>query len=298
MFGYIFILLSVLFNAAKGYSSKRVSATLDTTYKNFSFNIIRLLISFLFALVVALIGKGDFFKVGRQELLICIIAGISMAGFACLWQVTIRSKAYMLASACSSASFVLPVLFGLVFWNEKLTLTTAFSILLIIVALIFLLRYDSKLNGKISIKEIICLAFLLISQGTMQCAQKMYALHATEKDSSIYNLYMFLFATCAATAFLLFIRKDGLKEETVNKRAFDCKNLIYLVIMSGSLFAVSLFQSLAAKTVDAIILYPLISGLSLAAGSVMSAIMFKEKPDKNSVIGVILVLFAVILSKF
>lgn len=71
-----------------------------------------------------------------------------------------------------------------------------------------------------------------------------------------------------------------------------------MIIMSGSLFAVSLFQSLAAKTVDAIILYPLISGLSLAAGSIMSAILFKEKPDRNSIIGVLLVLSAVVLSKF
>ena len=140
MIGYLFILLAVFFNVVKGYSSKKVSVTLDTSQKNFSFNTQRLLISFLFSLIILICSRIEcVFLPNWTELIICLIAGVCMAGFACLWQVIIRSKAYMLASASSSASFIIPFVCGLLFWNEKLTVFKGVAIVLIIIAFFFLL---------------------------------------------------------------------------------------------------------------------------------------------------------------
>lgn len=297
MIGYLMIFLSVFFNAAKGYSSKKVSAHLDTLRKNFAFNTVRLFLSFVFAVAIIIAGGVKLMMPTWQELAICFVAGASMASFACFWQLTIRSKAYMLASACSSASFVLPVLAGLLLFGETLTLPSAAAVVLIGIALVFLLRYDFSLNGQISLKELLCLALVLVSQGTMQCMQKAYVLYAADKNTAVYNLYMFFFAACTAAVATLFCGKDA-DEDRRAIAVVHRGNVVYLFVMSAALFAVSFAQTIAAKTVDAVILYPLLSGLSLAAGSIMSAVSFHEKPDRNSVIGIALVLLAVVLSKF
>ena len=60
--------------------------------------------------------------------------------------------------------------------------------------------------------------------------------------------------------------------------------MIYIIFMTVGLFCSSYFQTLAAKTVDAIVLYPMTCALSLVAGSSMASIFFKENFTKDSVI--------------
>lgn len=293
--GYLYMALSVFFNAAKGFSSKKVSASLATQKENVVFNTKRMLLSFLFSLAVVLFGCSlkDLIP-SKTELLICAVAGISMTAFALLWQMAIRSSAYMLASASSSGSFIVPVVCGLLFWNERFTLSCAISICLIVVSLFFLLKYDSALKGKVCKKDVLVLLFLLLSQGVMLCMQKTFVLYAPQKSISVYNFYYFLSAFAFSLFLLLFFKKDKQAKE---KAPLNYRQAAYMVIMSGALFAVSFFQTMAAKTVDAIILYPLISGLGLVGGALMAALCFKEKPNRNCIIGIVLVLGAVVISK-
>ena len=67
--------------------------------------------------------------------------------------------------------------------------------------------------------------------------------------------------------------------------------------MGLALFATTYFQTLAAKEIDAIILYPILSALSLIGSSTMSTLIFKEKMSRDSVIGIILVFCAIMFSK-
>ena len=295
--GYFYIFLSVFFNASKGFSSKKVSASLTTERQNIVFNTKRMLLSFFFALGVALLSSSiKDLAPTKAELLICAVAGLSMTAFALFWQITIRQNAYMLASAGSSASFIVPVMAGLLFFDETFTLSAGLSIFLIILSLFFLLKYDSALSGKTTKRELALVFSLILSQGVMQCMQKLYVLHFPQKSISVYNFYYFLFAFLFSLLLLFCFSKSPEKKE--EKRPTPPSQVVYLFIMAGSLFAVSFFQTMAAKTVDAIILYPLLSGLSLVGGALMATILFREKPDRNGIIGILLVLSAVVISKF
>ena len=295
--GYVYIFLSIFFNAAKGYSSKKVSVSLTSRRENIVFNTKRMLLSFIFACGVSLLTSPIKHLIPEKtELLICALSGLSMTAFALFWQATIHSNAYMLASAGSSASFILPVVAGLLFFDESFTLSSGLSMVLIVFSLFFLLKYDSTLSGKTTKRELALVLALVLSQGTMQCMQKVYVLHFPGKSISVYNFYYFLFAFLFSLLLLpLFRKSQSAKQE---KHSAAPHEAIYMTIMAGALFAVSFFQTMAAKTVDAIILYPLISGLSLVGGALMAALVFREKPDRNGIIGILLVLSAVVISKF
>ena len=74
--------------------------------------------------------------------------------------------------------------------------------------------------------------------------------------------------------------------------------LPWICIMGGSLYGVTYFQALASTHMDAIVLYPLNNGLVLVASMLMSWLVLKEKPSRNSIIGAVLVFAALMLMRF
>lgn len=292
--GYLFIFLAVFWNVAKGYSSKRVSGTVQTIWESILFNTARAFACFIFALLFVLLNRiPHVFTITLCEAVIYIISGASMAIFTTTWILALRTDAYMLVSVCSSASFIVPCLCGVFFFNEILSAYKLVAFILIICALYFLLRYNFKLNGKLSTKQILLLILIIVSQGINQTTQKMYSVYVPDKDPGCYTLCMLFVSFLIFITTLPFIKNDT----SSNKNHIIKYNLKYILIMGLALFASSYFQTLAAKEVDAFILYPLLSALSLIGSSTMSSLIFKEKMSRDSVIGIVLVFCSLIFSK-
>jgi len=290
----LFVFLAVFFNVANGYSSKRVSDTIQTIQDAILFNTERGFSCFIFALLLVLLKHiPHIFTITLPEAVICIIAGTSMTIFWVAWILALRTDAYMLVSVCGSASFIIPCICGVLFFGESFSMYKFIAFILILCSLYFLLRYNFKLNGKLSTKQILLLILIIISQGIYQTTQKMYYVYAPDKDTSLYTLYMLF------VSFLVFvIISRFVKNDTNNQKNHIIKhNLKYVLIMGLALFATTYFQTLAAKEIDAIILYPILSALGLIGSSVMSSLIFKEKMSRDSVIGIVLVFCALIFSR-
>ncbi|MBQ8232909.1 MAG: EamA family transporter [Lachnospiraceae bacterium] len=293
--GYFYIFTAVLCNTAKGYSSKRVSGTMQTIRESIVFNIARSFVCCIFAFLFVLLKRvPDVFSFTAFEIVICLISGISMAVFTTVWILALKSDAYMLVSACGSASFIVPCICGLFFLNESFTPFKFVAFVLILCALRFLLKYNFKLNGNLSKRQVFLLVLIVISQGITQTTQKLYAIYIPEKDIGCYTLYMLFISFLAFLPILPFFKKDEAKEKYQVIR----HNIKYILIMGLALFASSYFQTLAAKDIDAIILYPLLNALNLIGGSTIAALIFKEKLSRDSVSGIILVFWALVLSRF
>lgn len=293
--GYLFIFASVFANALKGYSSKCVSKNIDTSRDAIEINIARSVLCCVIAAVFVLFEQESLaLSINLAEFCICLISGVSMAVFVVCWMLAIKTDAYMLVSACASASFILPCIFGIFILNEHFTLYKSLSFATSVIALYFLLRYNFSVKGKLSKISILLLAVILLSQGLNQTMQKMYAHYIVYKDGSYFTLYTFMF-----TSMLLFPAKGFFKKASPNieHRRLIKKNMKYILLMSAGLFGTSYFQTLAAARVDAIILYPMVNALSLIAGTTMASLFFNEKISKDCIIGVLFMLSALIFSK-
>lgn len=109
----------------------------------------------------------------------------------------------------------------------------------------------------------------------------------------LYVIYVCCFI-CGVAAILPFYKK----EKTNGECSVIKNNTVYIIIMGLSLFASSYFQTIAAKSIDTIVMYPLLNVLNLIGGSIMVSLLFKEKMTRDSIIGIILVFCALIFSKF
>lgn len=294
--GYIFILLSFFLNAAKGYCSKKTSDSVVTVNNALNLHIIRSIICCIISAIILCFNKRTgIFNMQPIEFVLCLVSGASMTAFFLSWTYAIKTDAYMLVSACSSASFIVPCIMGIIVLNETVTLFKIISFAAIVFALYFLLRYNVSIKGKITKKQLFLLASVLISQGINQAVQKMYTVYVPQKNAGDYTMYTFVFTAIALILAKFIINIGSTRKAESNKMIRDIFG--YIIVMSVALFGATFFQTLAAARVDAVILYPLVSALSLIAGSTMSSLFFKEKLKKDCIVGIVFVLCAMIFSK-
>ena len=292
MLGYIFVFISVACGITKGFGSKMVSESVKTLRDNLDISLYRNALCCVFSFITAIFVGGFGFSFNFIEILVSAIAGITMAIFISSWLFAIKSLSYMLVSACASSSFIVPVIIGIFFLDEKITPNKIIAFVIIVLALFFLLKYNTNLNGKITLKSLILLAVVLLSQGINQAMQKIYTYNFPSKDVSHYTFYVSVF-TVLAILFMMPFAKRNKDAEKATVLLYP-KVLIYATVMALALFGGTYFQTLAAKSVDAIILYPLSSALLLGGASAMSAVLFGEKMNRDSIIGVILVFIALL----
>lgn len=291
--GYLFILFSVTANAAKAASSKFVSKSINSLRSNICFNGARNALCCIIALGMAMALDFNGIKsLSWQEIAICTVSGIAMVLFTISWTFAVRGEAYMLVSAFNSANFIIPAAVGISFLGEKLTETKIISVLFIVVALYLMVGHNLKIKGKLTLRGVSTLFILMLSSGINNTMQKLYAVTIEGKDVAYYTVYTF-FVASVIMIFAVII----LKNEREGLNCINLRNFKHLIIMSVGMFAATYFQSLAAKRIDAVILYPTLNALSLIAGSLMSAILFKEKITKRCIFSMILVFFALLLSR-
>lgn len=295
MLGYIFIFISVACGVTKGFGSKMVSHSVKTLRDNLDISLYRNVLCCIFSFITAILVGGVGFSFNLIEMIISTVAGITMAIFISSWLFAIKSHSYMLASACASSSFIVPSILGIFFLGEKLTGNKIIAFIIIVLALFFLLKYNTKLNGKITFRSLILLAVVLLSQGINQAMQKVYTYNFPDKDVSHYTFYAAVFTVLAILFMMPFAKRD--KEAEKATILLYPKVCIYATVMALALFGSTYFQTLAAKSVDAIILYPLSSALLLGGASAMSAVLFGEKMNRDSIIGVILVFIALLFAR-
>ena len=69
----------------------------------------------------------------------------------------------------------------------------------------------------------------------------------------------------------------------------------YILIMSVCLFLCSYFQTLAAKYLDASVLYPLNRGIALMLSALVASVFFKEKITKKCIIGMVIAFISIMV---
>lgn len=217
-----------------------------------------------------------------------------MSVFVVCWTLALRTDAYMLVSASGSAGFVVPCVVGLLVFHEQFTLFKLIAFVCILTAMYFLMRYNISLKGTLTKMQLLLLVLILLTNGMNQATQKLYLAYVPGRDASCYTLYTYAFACVFLLLFQLFLPKPPQDA----RRPVVRDNLKYLAIMAPALFGASYFQTLAATQIDAVMLYPLSNALSLIAGSTMATLFFKEKMSKDCVIGIVLVFFALVASRF
>ena len=188
----------------------------------------------------------------------------------------------------TTSSMIIPTLSG-VFFGEKFSIA---KLLVVFVLLFFIyLSFEKKNGSRFNKKWLIFCFFAFILQGSIGVLQK---IHQSSEHKGEIGGFLFIAFICSLV-YSHFRTKSGFKELGFNTRLY-----IFAPICGLCTFAMNFLNLKLSGLLPSQLFFPVVNGSAIILSSIMSVMLFKEKPTRRQVIGLcggILSLIAVCLVK-
>ena len=284
--GYLFLAISLLCGATKGYCGKKTSGHTERTSDAIYANLLRMLLCIVIGFFVVLFsGNIPALNVNAKVLAICFLSGFSTSLMAVSWLLSVKKGAYMLVDVFGMLGFTVPIVGSVLCFSENVKPTQVFAMVLLVGATLVLCSYNNSIKTKLSLSVFFMLLLLCLSNGGIDFSQKLFTVYADNVPTSVFNFYTYIFAFVILLICLPFFKP---KNEKSDRSAYEVLKPIfgYISVMALCLFLHSFTKTLAAHYLPSAVLYPLANGCALMLSTVMSALFFKEKLTAKCLIGV------------
>ena len=282
--GYLFLSISLLAGATKGYCGKKMGGFAANVQSAALLNLVRMILcTGLGMLVVFAYKHTSYLTLNTTVIAISAISGISTSVFVVTWLLSVRKSAYMMLDIFLMFGVLIPLAASNVFFNEVIKPTQWLGIAVLLAAVVIMCSYNNSIKEKITLSSFALLIICGIASGIADFSQKVFTKCIPDGSAAVFNFYTYLFA-----AFILIIFYAVSCKTKLSNGNSDIKKIFrYILIMALCLFANSYFKTLASKHLSAVLLYPLNQGCALILSAIMASVLFKEKITPTAVIGIL-----------
>ncbi|WP_339839150.1 DMT family transporter [uncultured Flavobacterium sp.] len=216
-----------------------------------------------------------------------ILGGLFILVFNILGK-TSQENGVSVASVSSKMSMIIPILFGIFFFKESITLEKIIGIGIALIAVYFTSKKEA---GKVEVKNFIFPILLFFGAGIVDTSMN-YLQHTHLKDSEI----ALFSATTFLSAFFFGILISIFKTVKGNFK-FEGKNIIGGIFLGvPNYFSMYfLIKALHNKNLESATVFTLINIGVILLSTMFGIILFKEKLLKQNYFGIALAIIAVIL---
>ena len=267
----------------------------------------------LILFLVSVIGQGGELYFG-QTLLYAALSGLALGVTSCCSLYAVSTGTMVLNSLFGTAGLLVPSIAGIFLYNELLTVWQYVAIGIFIIGAYFLMGNSKLVYGKFTFKTLCVLILNLVMNGVTMLTQTMFAREVPDGNVSFFTLLSFLSGAIALTiilsVILVCVYKAPSKEEssTENKSfilippkdgeiKLDKRIYIWNIFLAVAVFLVSLLITECASTVSPVILFSITCGGATIISSIVGTVLYKEKFTKETAIGLVLGIGALIMIK-
>ncbi len=192
----------------------------------------------------------------------------------------------------------LPYLYGMIFLGEPVKATRIIGILIMIFSLWLSVvpEWKQKKASKDKLFYLLCIAVFLLN-GSVSVISKAHQIHPSALptgDFLVWNYFFQLLFALICFALYFICLKDGAKEFVPEKRYI--KNALLLALGYSVFCGLGYFlQLVAAKNLDASLLYPVVTGGTIFFTTVSARLFFKEKITAIMIVNMAFILVAMIV---
>ena len=286
------VLLAVVFTCNKVYQ-KRVG---DGIKVGLAASVIMGCVSF----VIFFALSGFDLQITPYSMIMATLMMLAVTSYSLLaYKILSSGKVAIYVMFLMSGGMVLPYVWGLIFGGESFSILRTMG-LLVIMASVVLINFDKTKPSKMQI--ILCI-FVFILNGCSSIISKTHqdpvtilarlgisrSFEIVDTASFVALVNLAKIVICLA---LYIVVSLALRKAEPNLLPYKKGNVL-LPILAVSAAAVAdgvsyYFQLLGAKSLDAGLLYPLISGGSIIVTALAAFFAFREKPSRPALVGIIL----------
>lgn len=270
-------------------SSKRVNG-IPCFLKYAAFR--NLLSAALAAGLIVISGNG--FHCDAKTVIISMLSGISLTASMIFGIMALKNGTVALNSMFGTAGLIVPVIAGIFLFDTPVSILQWLGVALFLCAAYLLISNSKRTYNKFSPKTLLLLLGVLLTEGFTMLAQQLFAHYVQNGDVTVFSLFSFGIPGIAIVIYLLI--KSKIHNEGKIPRLTP--ELIGLgAVLSLAVFIINQLATLAASVVSPVVLFAFINGGSTIIGTIVAAIMFKEKLTLRNVAGVIIGVLALVIVK-
>lgn len=291
--GYLFLSVSLLSGAVKGYCGKKLGGFAANTQSAVLLNLIRMVLCLVFALAIILFaGEAGHLSLSPKLLLISALSGMGTSFFVVSWLLSVRKSAYMMLDVFLMLGTLVPMTLGYALFSEPVSVRQWFGFALLITATVIMCSYNNTVKVSLTPASLLLLLACGSANGITDFSQKLFVKTFPAPPISIFNLYTYAFAAVTLAVFFAFSAK---REKPRFENSASLSRLVCIVIMAAALIANSYFKTLAAIHLDSAQLYPLNQGIALGLSTLMATFFFREKFTLRALAGIVLAFAALLI---
>lgn len=279
-FSVILLFLTMTLSTGRNIFLKSVS---DVPLKSKAFFIIQALIFFSGAIVLT--AANGFSSISATTVFFSL--GYALFLIMAQWNYTyaLKNGNVGICAIVYSLGFIIPTIFGFVFWGESLTPLKLLGIILVIPAII--ISGNKSGNTKNGNKYILPLIIAMIASGGLGVLQKFHQFTEFKNEVSGLILIAFLIAGTISVLTNIAVKSNSVK--------LSKKRVIASVLIGLCFSLANLLNTKLAGLLDSSVFFP-VSNVGIILFSVFSGfLLFKEKLTQKTVIVLILGFSAIIL---
>lgn len=277
---YILLSISMLSVVLQNGLFNTVSKNkLKNKFDTFRYNSWLYLICFVLFALLSLGSKFSLFSV----LLGLIFGIITMLSNFC--KITALGKGPMhITILVTTSSMIIPAMSGAIMFGERFSIGKALAILLLIFFIYISLKKDK--DAEFNRQWIIYCVLAFVFQGIIGIIQKIHQSSSHKDELMIFLAVAFLFSC----AFSGVISKRGKTELKFSKTEYT-----FAAICGVCTFLMNYINLKLSGLIPSQIFFPLVNGGAIILTSIVSVVIFKEKMNKQQLIGLIGGLVSLIL---
>lgn len=211
--------------------------------------------------------------------------------FICVFNIlgkTTQVNGISVASVSSKMAMIIPILFGIIVFNENLGISKLIGIIVALIAVYFTSKKES---GEIKTLNYLLPVLLFFGAGIIDTSMHFIQHHyVKEEETSIFASFTFIFAFIFG---MLFFTLKSIKQ--TNK--INGKNILGGILLGiPNYFSMYyLIKALQNKNLESATVFTLINIGVILLTTIFSILIFKEKIKQQNYIGILLAIIAVFL---
>ncbi len=201
---------------------------------------------------------------------------------------TTQINGISVASVSSKMAMIIPILFGIIIFNENIGISKLAGIIIALLAVYFTSKKES---GEIKTSNYILPILLFFGAGIIDTSTNYIQHHyIKEEETSIFASFTFIFAFVFG---IIFFSIKSIKQQS----KINGKNILAGIILGiPNYFSMYyLIKALQNKELESATIFTLINIGVILLTTIFSMIFFKEKIKKQNYIGILLAITAVFL---
>lgn len=271
--GYLLIILKTIANISESVLIKKYNAR-HTAGGMFFTGILS-----LFALVFFFVSDKNGLYFPTDMLPYAISFGFIFCISYFLTFVALACGSFTLSMLIISYSLVFPILFGIIFLHEPISVFTCTGLILLMISLYFVRENKDEKEKKFSVKWLVAIIIVTLGNGLLAIIQKMQQLKFNNECN---NEFMIIGLTVSASVLLIGgIIKDRKQLKEIIRYGIPYAGTAGVANGINNLLTIAVNNLLPLSIVS-----PLCSGMKIVVSFLSATILFKEKYMKRQIIGV------------